>query len=323
MGKLISIIVPIYKVEKYLDKCINSIVNQTYRHLEIILVDDGSPDKCGNICDEYAKRDKRIIVIHKENGGLSDARNAGLDIATGNYITCIDSDDYVSIDYIEYLYNLIEKSKADVSVCNMKLIFQDKKTDYRIISDYEKIFTPEEAIKTMLYQSDFDNSAWGKLFKSNLFKDIRFPKNKLFEDFAIMYKLISNTRKIIYGSKQKYFYIIREDSIMKKEFNLKKMDLINFSKDMVKYVTNKYPNLKKAAIRRDTISNIQILCQLIHCKPSYIQQEKELIKNIRRNAKTVLIDKNADRKEKLATICVLLGRRFFKTSWSIYMKKKS
>ena len=114
MKDLITIVVPVYKVEQYLDKCVNSIINQTYKNLEIILVDDGSPDNCGKMCDEYAKNDNRIVVIHKENGGLSDARNAGIEIAKGKYISFIDSDDYVTEDYVEFLYALISNNNVEV-----------------------------------------------------------------------------------------------------------------------------------------------------------------------------------------------------------------
>ena len=125
MEELISVVVPVYNVEKYIDKCINSIINQTYKNLEIILVDDGSPDNCGNICDEYAKKDNRIIVIHKENGGLSDARNTGIEVSKGKYITFIDSDDYISDNYVSFLYNLIIEYKADISIGKHYVLYEN------------------------------------------------------------------------------------------------------------------------------------------------------------------------------------------------------
>ena len=320
MEELISIIVPVYKVEKYINRCIDSIINQTYKNLEIILVDDGSPDNCGKICDKYAGSDSRIIVIHKENGGLSDARNVAIDIATGKYIAFIDSDDYVDKQYIEYLYNILKKNNAELSICNFKEVY-DKKIIEEVEEDfYEKNFTPEEAIETMLYQKEFDHSAWGKLYKKELFDNIRFPKGRIFEDFAIMYELIGNTKSICFGSKRKYFYYIRKDSIMNQKFNIKKMDLIYFSKKMVSFIDNRYPNLSNAARRRDNISNFYILRQLLYCNPRYYNEEKQVIKNIKKNSINVLKNNNAYKKDKLAIMCLFLGKNFFKFVWKKYKK---
>ena len=130
---LISVIIPIYNVEQYLDRCIDSVKKQTYTNLEIILVDDGSPDNCGKMCDEYAEDDKRIKVIHKENGGLSDARNAGIEIATGEYITFIDSDDYVSLDYVEYMYKLLKDAGAKLSICGVMDVWKIRTLKMKIV----------------------------------------------------------------------------------------------------------------------------------------------------------------------------------------------
>ena len=135
MEDLITIVVPVYKVEKYIDRCVTSILNQTYKNLQIILVDDGSPDNCGKICDEYAKKDNRIEVIHKENGGLSDARNAGINIAKGKYIAFVDSDDYVSNDYIEYMYKILKKENAKISICELQIVWKNTKIEENIKID--------------------------------------------------------------------------------------------------------------------------------------------------------------------------------------------
>ena len=169
MQPLISIVIPVYKVEKYLERCILSIINQNYSNLEIILVDDGSPDDCGLICDNWAKIDNRIRVIHKENGGLSDARNAGIKIATGEFITFIDSDDYVLDNYIEYLLELIFKYNADIAICNFHQLFEETNRKVFVGGKVEKIFNSEEAIETMLYDRDFYTCAWGKLYRKSFF----------------------------------------------------------------------------------------------------------------------------------------------------------
>lgn len=204
MEELISVIVPIYNVEKYLNKCIESIINQSYSNLEIILVDDGSKDSSGIMCDSYILKDKRIKVIHKENGGLSDARNVGLDKAKGEYIVFIDSDDWIDEKMIEILYNIIKKNNSDISICDYFLAYneeiQTQKEDIEIIN-----LSNIEALKT-IYDKDLGVCmivAWNKLYKRNLFKDdIRYPYGKIHEDEFTTYKLLYKAKKnIIYKSK--------------------------------------------------------------------------------------------------------------------------
>ncbi len=159
MDELISIVIPIYNVEKYLKNCVDSVCNQTYRNLEIILVDDGSPDHCPEICEDYARNDSRVRVIHKQNGGLSDARNYGIEVAKGKYITCIDSDDYVSEDFIEYLYKLLKDANADISVCGF--IKTKNLNENRIFTSEDTIeMSSNQAIQEMLYAKIFTTSAW-------------------------------------------------------------------------------------------------------------------------------------------------------------------
>lgn len=210
---LISIIVPIYKVESYLRRCLDSIVNQTYTNLEIILVDDGSPDKCFQICDEYANRDNRIIVIHKENGGLSDARNAGLDICKGEYISFVDSDDWVSLEYVNELYSSIKETCADIAIVNHKHTITYPAEEYqekRCI----KLFSKQQALFELIAkQHQPFVVSWGKLYRKELFNDIRFPVGKYHEDEFTSHLLISRASKIACSSKILYFYYQRLDSI--------------------------------------------------------------------------------------------------------------
>lgn len=210
---LVSIIVPIYKVEPYLRRCLDSIVNQTYTNLEIILVDDGSPDDCPQICDEYVAKDERIVVIHKENGGLSDARNAGLDICKGEYISFVDSDDWVDEKYVEVLLDLAVKENADISICEIK-----KTNQFEQFSLADKIsfetYTPIDAINRMFSKTEASFiAAWGKLFKAHIFKSLRFPVSKIHEDEYINYKWYYKAKKIIYANIPLYFYFFRLDSI--------------------------------------------------------------------------------------------------------------
>lgn len=219
---LISIVIPVYKVEKYIHRCIDSVLNQTYKNLEIILVDDGSPDNCGIICDEYSQKYERIKVIHKKNGGLSDARNVGLNTISGEYIGFIDSDDWIENGYIEKLYRLINKYNADISVCNfIKTSCKDKNLDCNLkveIKEYTNIQALEQYYDIYSIQMVV---AWGKLYKRSLFKDIEFPIGKIHEDEYITYKLFYRSNKVVLTTEPLYYYWQRSDSIMGLGFNIK------------------------------------------------------------------------------------------------------
>ena len=176
MAKKISVIVPVYKVEPYLSRCLDSIINQTYRNLEIILVDDGSPDRCGEICDEYARQDSRIRVIHKANGGLSDARNHGIDVAIGDYIAFVDSDDYIATDMYEKMLARLELDNSDMVVCNYYRFDEGSappKDGYIQLPD--RVLTQDEAFDFYLQIGGDYVSAWNKLYKRTIFDDLRYP----------------------------------------------------------------------------------------------------------------------------------------------------
>lgn len=216
---LISIIVPIYKVEPYLRQCINSIVNQTYTNMEIILVDDGSPDDCPQICDEYAAKDKRIVVIHKKNGGLSDARNAGLDICKGEYIYFLDSDDYIGNNTISVLYQQLEKNKqCAIAIGYFTALIGDKKEVYceSWLFDTPRLIEPTDFASRMLTEKS-NHAATAKLYKKEIFQKIRFQQNKKNEDFLFEADLIpiieEHQYKCIDVPIYSYFYRIHEKSI--------------------------------------------------------------------------------------------------------------
>ena len=242
MQKLISIIVPVYNVEKYLEKCIESIKNQTYKNIEIILVDDGSKDNSGKICDEAEKKDNRIKVIHKTNGGLSDARNAGLKIAKGDLIGFVDSDDYIKEDMFEILYNLVEKYDADISIVSYYEIYKDKLIAVKKSNEVEE-FNRIEAIKELLIDNKIQSYAWNKLFKKELFKDLEFPVNKNFEDIATTLLLFEKSNKVVLLQDPKYYYIRRDDSIIGKKNYKTYKDYLDVIYDKYKYLDGKYEEL--------------------------------------------------------------------------------
>lgn len=260
MGEKISVIVPIYNVEDYLHRCIDSIINQTYTNLEIILVDDGSPDNCPIICDEYAKKDSRIRVVHKKNGGLSDARNAGIDIATGEYIMFIDSDDFVDIEMMESMMKNMIDNKVDMVVCNIKYVYEDREVvkynqSDRILDRYEAM---EEYLKDGVVQA----VAWNKLYKKSLINKMRYKVGKTNEDEFFTYKVVDKTAKIYYNSTPFYNYLQRDSSIMGK-YSIKRLDGVEASYERLNFIKERYPsfylNEKKTFLNLCIYSYMMIL----------------------------------------------------------------
>mgnify|MGYP001852550308 CR=1 FL=1 len=244
MDELITIIIPIYQVQKYIEKCLNSVLEQTYKNIEIILVDDGSTDKCPEICEEYARKDNRIKVIHKKNGGLSDARNAGMKIATGKYIGFVDSDDYIEKDMYEILYNNLIKTNSDISICNLKNV-KENETIEKLENNNENIieYSKQEALK-LLIENKIRSYAWNKLYKKEILDNIQFPVGRKMEDLAVMHKIFEKANKIVYTNKVEYYYLQREDSILGNiDLKLTK-DLLYFVTERYKYMMKKYPELK-------------------------------------------------------------------------------
>lgn len=317
MEELVTIVVPVYKVEKYIDRCIKSILNQTYKNLEIILVDDGSPDNCGEICENYAQKDERIKVVHKENGGLSDARNAGISISNGKYISFIDSDDYIDPEYIELLYKTIKKDKSDMAISSHKVIYENG-TVLEKATKEESILKPKEVLKRILYDDGIDLSAWAKLYKIDLFKEIRYPKGRLFEDAATTYKLVDKCEKISIISRSTYNYIIRGNSITNVNFSEKKMDLIISTEEMCNYVKKKYPDLEEATNRRLMYAYLSTLTQLVKSNEKNENAEKKLYGYIKQNSKMILRDKNVPKRDKIAIISTKFGLGFYKIIWKVY-----
>lgn len=224
MNPKISIIVPVYKVEQYIHKCIDSILKQTFKDFELILVDDGSPDSCGEICDGYAIQDSRIKVIHKENGGLSSARNAGLDIARGDYIGFVDSDDWIEIDMYELLYGMCVEQDCDIAICSSEIHYNDK----TVISSSHPFVIHDRysAMKAMLEGNLYDEVVWTKLFKRQLLEGIKFPVGMSYEDTAFTYKVIHKCKKVCFIGEPKYHYIKRDNSMMDQAVKEIKIDSV-------------------------------------------------------------------------------------------------
>ena len=318
MNDLISVIIPIYNVEPYMQKCVDSVLSQTYKNIEIILVDDGSTDSCGEICDLYADKDKRITVIHKENGGLSDARNAGIERIKGKYVTFIDSDDWVEPNYVECLYRLISENNADVSVCDFYYIDKDKRVYNSPAKDGNVfIWNRETALKMLLTSNKMVTSAWGKLYKSKYFKEggIRYPKGKLYEDIPVTYEILLEANKIIFGNYVLYYYFIRPQSISNMAFSSKTMHAVEHLESVIPKILQQFPKLKQECDIALFCMNFSILLELDGRKENaeYENKIKYAVKKYRR---TVVMSKYSTMKWRIKALTSYLGLPLSKAIFS-------
>ena len=272
----ISIIVPIYNVEKYLNRCVDSILNQTFTNFECILVDDGSPDRCPQICDEYAKKDKRIRVIHKPNGGLSDARNAGIEVAQGEYLSFIDSDDWIHPQMLEILYEGIAKNNVMLSVC----AYEEVKT----YKNFDKIENPVFEIRNGM---DFliENNvtaviAPNKLYHKSLFENIRYPVGKIHEDEFVTYKILYKSWEIAYCGEKLYMYFVNSEGITKGEWSPKHLDLLDALEERIDFL---YEKGEDTYLKR-TFHHLHNMTmhQYGNCKKDYKYECNEMKKRVKK-----------------------------------------
>lgn len=240
---LISVIVPIYKVEEYLDRCIESIVNQTYQNLEIILVDDGSLDRCPEMCDKWAGIDSRIRVIHKINGGLSDARNAGMEAARGEFVSFIDADDWIANEMYEMLMNAIQNEHSDIAACSVEMVWENKTPNRMLTKQVNCVLDKNEAQLSLLQESELKQPVWYKLYRQEIIDDIFFEKGKYHEDVFWSYQAIGNANRVSVIDYVGYFYWQRSGSIMGERYSLKRLDAVEAKKRRQDYLEETFPEL--------------------------------------------------------------------------------
>lgn len=245
MTEKISVIIPIYNVEEYLRRCLDSVLGQTYQNLEIILVDDGSPDGCPAICDEYAARDPRIRVIHKPNGGLSDARNAGLDIAAGQWIGFVDSDDYLSTEMYEKLMEAMARTGSDMAVCNYCFTDGEKTALASSGVEEELVFERDDAIRLLLEDGKFQNYVWNKLYRAEYWRDIRFPVGKAFEDIDTTWRLVDRARRVVLTPFVGYYYLVRKTGIVQSKKIKNEIDCVEQGLSRYAALIGRFPECGK------------------------------------------------------------------------------
>lgn len=320
---LISIIVPVYNVLPYLEQCFESLSHQNYPNLEFIVVDDGSTDGSGVFCDEKAKADNRIIVIHQENKGLSAARNRGLAEARGEYITFLDSDDWLELDAVHYLLSLVKKYDTKMSICAIEETTVRGNTVNYGLQYGEKNMSTEETMGRMLREEGFNVSAYAKLYHRDLWEGITFPEGAVHEDLGTTYKLIKKCPAIAYGGEPKYHYRKRQGSISSSGFSEKKFDIIKYTDEMCDDLAKHFPYLVNTIDLRRMHARFSVLWMIMSAKvtsPTIEQEKKEVVKYLRKNHKFVTKNPYAKKRDKVAIYLVMIHPLLYKLAWSIYTK---
>lgn len=283
MEPFISVIIPVYKVEQYLKRCVESVCAQTYQNIEIILVDDGSPDSCPQLCEKYAKKDARIRVIHQENKGLSGARNTGIDHAKGEYLAFLDSDDLWSVHFLESLYGALKENDADIAQCRWEYMHGESLLEPYNAEAKVECFTGREMLANLYIQTGaYYVVAWNKLYKKELFANIRYPEGRINEDEATTYKLFDLAEKCVMVDNALYGYFVGGTSITRSGFNLKKLDFRLAQKERIAYFIEKdYKELVVPAVKAFNDGSIDLYFKCRDFCPEAKVQMKEIRKDVR------------------------------------------
>lgn len=307
---MVSVIIPIYNVQDFLARCIDSVLAQTYTDLEIILVDDGSHDTSGDICDEYDLKYRHVRVIHKTNGGLSDARNAGLEVAQGRYVTFIDGDDYVHPRFIEALLSTIEQTGAQIAACTWQELKEgNTPRNVNVEKARCKTYTQEEAINTVFYQGELNHSACSRIFERQLFDDLQFPEGALYEDLAIIYPLLRKVEKVALLKAPMYYYMHRTGSIIN-TMSLRRTHVLDHLEALEQQVEKEAPQYLPAVRSRHLSACFNMLRLMPAREPKWQDTKNrcwEYIKNMRF---LCIKDRNVRFKNKIAILLSYFGLGF-------------
>lgn len=320
-GDLISVIVPVYNVQKWLNKCVDSILGQTYENLEVILVDDGSPDRCGEICDEYAKMDARVKVIHQENARQGAARNNGLNIAKGEYIAFVDSDDYIAPDMYEKMLSELIKHNADMAVCGYYSI-----TPYQEVAsctnDGALVMDNHKAMKSYYEEALIGGAPWNKLYKRELWEEIRFLEKIFREDEYIFYRVLAKSQKTVHIGEAKYYYNVREGSSEHSGFDARYMISVESIDRQLSFAEENYPELRESVMngcirtRYDLVERIVLSGQF----KKYEKEYRELTDFLKNNRETAMrLEKRISRFIKYGKITFVPKR--FRLKIKLFVKK--
>ena len=314
----ISIIVPVYNCEKYISNCINSILEQSFKDFELILVDDGSSDRSFEICESFVKKDSRVKAIHQQNSGVSRARNRGLDEVQGEYIGFVDGDDCVDKEMYERLYKNLADNDADISICGIVNYFLKKDGTTEKVRQSQVdgfwIFSGEQALKEALQSRLYSVNPVNKLFKRELFDKLRYPEGKISEDAFLIPVVISKANRVVYDSKPMYYYLRRENSITTSNFSYNDWDVVEAYENHLNMISEKFPNLKKVAKFRYLWSYTYVIDKIMICENSenYLKDFKKAFDFIKKNILQIIFNPYFSFKRKIAVIVLLLNKKIYK-----------
>ena len=300
MSDLISVIIPVYNVEKFLPKCIESVVNQTYVNIEILLIDDGSTDSSGKICDNYAKLDQRITVVHQVNEGVSGARNNGMKLIHGNYVAIIDSDDFLDLRYIEVMYDLIKKEAADIVRCGHFYSNEEGECFGDVIDESylcRKVLDKKTAMQMLIEDCEIQSFTWDKLYRRNILEGIEFPAGRYNQDIAIMHRIFDKAEKVVWTNEKLYFYRQREGSILHSRGEKLNRDQMFAYEQRIDFLQKDYPELKEQMVIRYV--NFCIACYCWAIKENKKNMQFDIFGKLKKSKKEIMKKKYGDKKFRL------------------------
>ena len=315
----ISVVVPVYNVKDYLRACVNSILRQTFSDFELILIDDGSTDGSEDLCEELSGLDDRIVCLHKENGGLSDARNYGIEHMHGTYVTFIDSDDWVEKTYLEYLHTNIQLQDSDISTCIFVMRHGDTAKPWKQLPTEPVVMTGHDALLSMLYEEAVNVSAHGKLYRSSLFDNVRYPIGKRYEDVGTTYKLLYKAQTVAVGGAPLYNYIMRQGSITHTG-SAGILDRYQLARQAYADLRNDKPDVERAARRYLSFHELSVLrsCDLHDFNQR--EQAQQIKSDILEHRKSVLADSRTPSRDRIALTILPFGLNTYQWAWSLYAR---
>lgn len=314
----VSVIVPAFNVKQYIQRCIDSLLNQSYPYIEILIIDDGSTDGTGNIVNKLYSDISNIKIFHKDNGGLSEARNYGIDRSRGQYITFVDADDYVDIHYIRHLMDMVLINGADIAIVGTQSFFDEKKMSKCFEYKYYEVDTVE-AVRKMLLRDGIAHTACGKLYKSEIWQDIRFPQGLLYEDYHTTFDAFSKAHKVCIGVDKLYFYYQRPGSIMHYECNKRTASIVFATELVTPRIIKSWPELEIEALDLQTALCLKFLQTLYESdNKELVEEEREAIAIVKKNSKDILKSKKIGLKDKIKIVLLLINKKLFKRIYAIF-----
>ncbi|MFS0821564.1 glycosyltransferase family 2 protein [Bacillus sp. 1P02SD] len=321
MNPKISIIVPVYNVESFLQECIESILNQEFKDFELILVNDGSTDRSGNICDEYESKDNRVKVIHKENEGQSSARNRGIDAAKGSFIGFVDSDDWVNKQMFKVLYSNAIEQNADIIACNLKIFSKDGTSRLYYDNSSDFLYDKRSAMEELYKNEKLTFSPCNKIYKKELLTDIRFKEGSILEDMDFAYRIIHQADTIYYSAQALYYYRFNENSTMRKVFSKKRLDEYEIRKDMYLFYQQHYPHIANEVYAEWFLTGLLLYINIKKYFKEETAKYRYLVHVDRKKLKPLIKDNYYNPKKRLLLKIANVSPKLLVVFYSLYWDK--